>query len=283
MCDGGRDKAAPGHVQRRRRDLPCPLRLGQVPRVGVTAEPDVSGVRRDGLRGGEARGGPSTRSGRLWPGTKPAVLGDAARVWYAGAMATSTHIPTREEAWSLLTKYTEGESLRNHALAVEATMRRFAKNAGEDEEKWGAIGLVHDLDWEKYPDRHCEKTKEVLEEAGWPQEYIRAVLSHAWGFVTDVEPVHYMEKVLYTIDELTGLITATALVRPSRSVVDIKTKSVKKKWKDKSFSAGVDRGVIEKGAEMLEMPLDDVIAETIEAMRGVADDIGLGMTEGEDT
>lgn len=197
-------------------------------------------------------------------------------------MQTSTHLPTREEAWALLTEYTKGESLRNHALAVEATMRRFAQKAGEDEEKWGAIGLVHDLDWEKYPDQHCQKTKAVLEEAGWPEDYIRAVLSHAWGFVTDVEPVHHMEKVLYTIDELTGLVTATALVRPSRSVLDMKPKSVKKKWKDKSFSAGVDRSVIERGAEMLHMPLEEVIAETIEAMKGVADDIGLGLTGGEE-
>ncbi|MFW5689311.1 MAG: hydrolase, partial [Spirochaetota bacterium] len=145
----------------------------------------------------------------------------------------------------------------------------------DDEEKWGVIGLVHDLDWEMYPQEHCLKTREILEAAGWPEEYIRSIMSHAWGIVTDVKPEHRMEKVLYATDELTGLITATALMRPSRSVLDMKVKSVKKKWKEKSFAAGVDREVIARGAQMMGVELSELIAETIEAMRSVADEIGL--------
>ncbi len=184
-------------------------------------------------------------------------------------------VPTRDEAYDLLATYTQSESLIRHGLAVEAVMRHFARKYGEDEEKWGIIGLVHDLDWEMYPEQHCAKTREILEEAGWPAEYIRSVMSHAWGFVTDVKPEEQMEKVLYATDELTGLINATALMRPSRSVLDMKAKSVKKKWKDKSFAAGVDREVIARGAEMLGMETGELITETIEAMRTVADEIGL--------
>jgi predicted hydrolase (HD superfamily) len=154
-------------------------------------------------------------------------------------------------------------------------MRYFAGKYGEDEERWGVIGLVHDLDWEMYPNEHCRKTREILEEAGWPEDYIRSVMSHAWGFVTDVRPEHVMEKVLYATDELTGLITATALMRPSRSVHDLTAKSVKKKWKEKSFAAGVDREVIMRGAEMLGVELTDLITDTISAMRRVAPEIGL--------
>jgi putative nucleotidyltransferase with HDIG domain len=184
-------------------------------------------------------------------------------------------VPTRDEAYDLLATYTQSESLIRHGLAVEAVMRHFARKYGEDEEKWGIIGLVHDLDWEMYPEQHCAKTREILEEAGWPAEYIRSIMSHAWGFVTDVKPEEQMEKVLYATDELTGLINATALMRPSRSVLDMKAKSVKKKWKDKSFAAGVDREVIARGAEMLGMETGELITETIEAMRTVADEIGL--------
>jgi predicted hydrolase (HD superfamily) len=154
-------------------------------------------------------------------------------------------------------------------------MRHFAEKFGEDVEKWGTIGLVHDLDWEAYPEQHCQKTTEILQEADWPEEYIRSIRSHAWGMFTDDKPEHRMEKVLYTIDELTGLITATALVRPSKSILDIKPKSVKKKWKEKSFAAGANREVISQGAEMLGMDLNDVIAETIAGMQTVADEIGL--------
>ena len=183
--------------------------------------------------------------------------------------------PTREQAFALLTEYTKSDSLVRHGLSVEAVMRHFARKYGEDEQKWGVIGLVHDLDWEMFPDEHCAKTREILESAGWPDDYIRSIMSHAWGFVTDVKPEHVMEKVLYATDELTGLITATALMRPSRSILDLTAKSVRKKWKEKSFAAGVDRGVIASGAEMLGIELTDLITETIDAMRTVADDIGL--------
>ncbi len=185
------------------------------------------------------------------------------------------NIPTREEAWSLFKKYNESESLTKHALAVEAVMRYMARKYNEDEEKWGIIGLIHDLDYEKYPELHCKKTEEILNEEGWPEEYVRAVISHGWGIVTDVKPESLLEKVLFTIDELTGLVVTSALVRPSKSILDMKAKSVKKKWKDKRFAAGVDRSIIEKGALMLDMEISDVITDTIMGMREVADSIGL--------
>ena len=182
---------------------------------------------------------------------------------------------TRDEALSLLKEYIQDESLIRHALAVEAVMRHFATLFGENVEKWGVIGLIHDLDYERYPEEHCIKVKEILLEKGWPDEYIHAVQSHGWGLCSEVEPVHRMEKVLYTIDELTGLITAAALVRPSKSLLDLKVKSVKKKWKDKAFAAGVNREVIADGAEKIEMELDEVIKETIAGMQEVAAEIGL--------
>jgi len=184
-------------------------------------------------------------------------------------------VPTREEAYQLLTEYNKSESLIKHALAVEGVMRYFARKRGEDEEKWGIIGLVHDLDYEMFPEEHCKKSEEILKKEGWPEEYIRAVVSHGWGICYDVEPKTELEKVLYTIDELTGLVVTTALVRPSKSVMDVKVKSVKKKWKDKRFAAGVDRSIIEKGAEMLGMELSDIIADTIAGMQEVAEEIGL--------
>jgi putative nucleotidyltransferase with HDIG domain len=190
-------------------------------------------------------------------------------------MKMETHVPTREEAWLLLTEYNKSESLRKHALAVEGVMRYFAKKRGEDEEKWGVIGLIHDLDYEQYPEEHCQRTEKILRERGWPEEYIRAVISHGYGICTDVEPKTEVEKVLYAIDELTGLVVTSALVRPSKSVLDMKPKSVKKKWKDKRFAAGVDRSIIEKGCKMLGMDLSDLIADTIMGMREVADAIGL--------
>lgn len=184
-------------------------------------------------------------------------------------------IPTREEAWKLFKKYNETESLTKHALSVEAVMRYMAKKYGEDEEKWGVIGLVHDLDWEKYPEIHCQKTEKILRSENWPDEYIRAVMSHGWGLVTDVKPESLLEKVLFTIDELTGLVATSALVRPSKSVLDMGAKSVKKKWKDKRFAAGVNRSIIEKGAEMLGWELSELINDTIMGMREVAEEIGL--------
>lgn len=187
----------------------------------------------------------------------------------------STHVPTRDEALALLKEFNHTSSLVKHALAVEGVMRYMARKRSEDEEKWGIIGLVHDLDYERYPEQHCEKTEEILTERGWPEDYIRAIMSHGWGLVTDIKPEDEMEKVLYTIDELTGLIVATALVRPSKSVLDMKIKSLKKKWKDKSFAAGVNREVIQNGAQMLGMELDDLFSDTIMGMREVAEEIDL--------
>jgi len=187
----------------------------------------------------------------------------------------SDKIPAREETLDLLKRYNKSESLIKHALAVEGVMRYFARKRGEDEDKWGIIGLIHDLDYEQFPEQHCKKTEEILRENNWPEEYIHAVISHGWGICTEVKPESEMEKVLYTIDELTGLVVTTALVRPSKSVMDVKTKSIKKKWKDKRFAAGVDRSIIEKGAEMLGIELPDLINDTIMGMREVAEDIGL--------
>jgi putative nucleotidyltransferase with HDIG domain len=184
-------------------------------------------------------------------------------------------IPTRLEALELLHRYNESDSLRKHAYAVEGVMRYIARKRGQDEEKWGVIGLIHDLDYEKFPNQHCQKTGEMLREHGWPEEYIRAAISHGWGICSDVAPQTDLEKTLYAIDELTGLVVTTALIRPSKSVLDVQPKSVKNKWKDKRFAAGVDRSVIEKGAQMLGVPLDELIADTIKGMQEVADAIGL--------
>lgn len=186
-----------------------------------------------------------------------------------------THKPTREEAWTLLCEYTDTPSLRTHGLAVEAAMRYFARQENEDEEKWGVIGLLHDFDYEKYPDQHCVKAAEILKEKGIAEEYVHAVCSHGYGICCDVQPEHKMEKILYTIDELTGLINAACLMRPSKSVLDIEVKSVKKKFKDSAFAAGVNRQVIRNGCEMLNMELDEVIRLTIEGMRERAEEIGL--------
>jgi putative nucleotidyltransferase with HDIG domain len=192
----------------------------------------------------------------------------------------SNYIPTRADALELLKEYNKTDSLLKHALAVEATMKHFAELLGqEDVEKWSVIGLIHDLDFEMYPEQHCKMTKEILEEKDWPKEYVRTILSHGWGICTDVEPVQTIDKVLYTIDELTGLVAATALMRPSKSIMDMEAKSVKKKWKQKSFAAGVDRSIIANGAEMLDMELNTIIEETIKAMRTVAEEIGLNGEE----
>jgi putative nucleotidyltransferase with HDIG domain len=187
----------------------------------------------------------------------------------------TTHIPTRDEALNLLRQYNSDESLIRHALAVEGVMRHFARKFGEDPEKWGIIGLVHDLDYQQFPEQHCTKTAEILTAQEWPADYVRAVVSHGWGLCSDIEPQEKMEKVLYAIDELTGLVAANALVRPSRSVLDMESSSVKKKWKDKSFAAKINRDVIQKGAEMLGMELSDLFSETIAGMKDVAEAIGL--------
>ncbi len=186
-------------------------------------------------------------------------------------MATAT----REEAWNLLNEYISSENLIKHCLAVEGVMGYLARKYGEDEEKWRAVGLIHDVDYELYPDEHPNRSREILSAKGWPEEYIRAVESHGYIRVNDVEPKTLMERSLFAIDELTGLITATALVRPSKSVLDMKAKSVKKKWSDKRFSANVDREIIQKGADMLGVELSELITDTIMGMREVAENIGL--------
>ena len=183
--------------------------------------------------------------------------------------------PNREEAYALLTQYNESPALIKHALSVEGVMRHFARLLNEDEEKWGVIGLLHDIDYEKYPEEHCKKAVELLKAADVDDDCIHAICSHGYGLCSDVEPVLTMEKVLYTIDELTGLITACALMRPSKSVTDLEYKSVLKKFKQTSFAAGVNRAVIEQGASWLGYDLQYVIEQTILGMRDVAAEIGL--------
>jgi len=184
-------------------------------------------------------------------------------------------VPTYEEALSLLKEFNQGDSLLKHAYCVEGVMRYLARKRGEDEEKWAIVGLLHDLDYERFPEQHCQKSREILAKRGWPEEYIRAIVSHGWGLCSDVEPQTEMEKTLYAIDELTGLITAVAIIRPSKSVADLEARSVMKKWKDKSFAAGVNRSVIEKGTAMLGVELGDLVTDVIMGMRQVADRIGL--------
>jgi len=183
--------------------------------------------------------------------------------------------PTREQAFALLLEFNTNASLVNHALAVEAVMRFIAQKHNEDKDTWGIIGLIHDLDYEKHSADHCKKTAQILRERNWPEEYVRAAVSHGWGICVDVEPRSLLEKTLYAVDELTGLVAACALVRPSRSVMDLTPKSVQRKWKDKAFAAGVNREVIEKGAAMLGIELDELIFDVIAGMREIAKQIGL--------
>lgn len=177
--------------------------------------------------------------------------------------------PTREEALALLKKYNQNEALLRHAYAVEGVMRRFANLFGGDQELWGIVGLLHDIDYELYPDQHLQRAEELLAEADIDEEIIRACLSHGYGICSDIEPVSDMEKTLFTIDELTGLVYAAALMRPSKSVMDMELSSVKKKYKTKSFAAGVDRELIERGAQMLNMSLDDVLWQVVLGMRSI--------------
>ncbi len=181
----------------------------------------------------------------------------------------------RDEAWQLLCEYTKTPALRKHALAVEAVMYHFAGLNGEDAEVWGVAGLLHDLDYEMYPEEHCHKAEEIMRERGIDQVYIRAMNAHGYGICTEVKPESQMEKVLFTVDELTGLINALCLMRPSKSVLDLEVKSVKKKFKDKSFASGVNRETILNGCQMLGMELDEVIRQTIEGMKERAEEIGL--------
>lgn len=185
----------------------------------------------------------------------------------------------REAALALLKEYNESEALINHGLAVSGVMTHFAIIEKEDPKYWGIVGLLHDLDYGKYPMEHCVKVVEILKDHGYDDDFIQSVVSHGYGICSEVEPTHQMEKILYAIDELAGLITACAYMRPSKSVNDLEVKSVKKKFKTASFAAGVDREVITSGSEIAGYSLDDLMKETILGMRAVADDIGLGTME----
>lgn len=186
-----------------------------------------------------------------------------------------TDHPSREAAWNILTKYVTTDHLQRHVLTVEGVMRHFAPLYNEDPEEWGLLGLLHDIDFELYPEEHLQHAAGILREEGFDEEFIHGVLSHGYGICSDTEPVSNAEKVLFTIDELTGLVYACALMRPSKSVMDLEVKSVKKKFKSPAFAANVNRQVIQEGADRLGMPLDDVIRETILGMREIADRIGL--------
>lgn len=181
---------------------------------------------------------------------------------------------TREQAEALFRKYNKSESLYHHALCVEAVMRAFARELGEDEDYWGLVGFLHDIDWEMFPEEHCRKAPQLLNEIGADDDFSHAVCSHGWGLVTDVEPQKEMEKILYAVDELTGLVYATALMRPEK-MNGMSVKSVKKKWSSKSFAAGVNRDVIEKGSELAGIPREHLIEVTIQALSDIAPSIGL--------
>lgn len=187
-------------------------------------------------------------------------------------------IPSREEAWQLVTEYTKSESLRRHMLAVEAAMRTYALKFGGDPELWGLVGLLHDFDYERYPtvsaSGHPVRGSEILHEKGIDSAIITAILSHA-PEITGRKPETPMEKALLAVDELTGFVIAVALVRPSKSLSDLELKSIKKKWKDKAFAAPVNRGEIEQGAASLGVPLDEHIQIVLDAMKGQAGELGL--------
>lgn len=185
---------------------------------------------------------------------------------------------TRESAFELLKKYNKSEALVNHGKAVEAVMRGFARYYGEDEDYWGCVGLLHDVDYEMWPQEHCIKAPELLKEIDAEDDFIHAVCAHGWKLCVDIEPKHQMEKVLYTIDELTGLINATALMRPAK-MEGMNATSVKKKFKNNKFAAGVNRDVISEGAQLMNMDLTEIINIAISAMQEAANDIGLSNIE----
>ena len=176
---------------------------------------------------------------------------------------------TREEAWELLTEYNQDEFHLLHAQTVENTMRYFARELGfaDEEDFWGIVGLLHDLDFEKYPEEHCIKSQEIMKERGIDEKIIHATASHGYAITVDIKPEHEMEKILYAVDELTGLIGAAAKMRPSKSVMDMEVSSLKKKFKDKKFAAGCSRDVIRTGAERLGWTLEELMEKTILAMR----------------
>ena len=180
---------------------------------------------------------------------------------------------TREQALSLLKTYNKEPFHIQHALTVEGVMRWYANELGYGDEAdyWATVGLLHDIDFENWPEEHCKKAPELLRQAGVGEDMIRSICSHAYGLCSDVEPVHEMEKVLFAVDELTGLIGAAALMRPSKSVMDMEVSSVKKKFKDKKFAAGCSRDVIAEGAQRLGWELTDLMDRTLRAMQSLAD------------
>ena len=182
---------------------------------------------------------------------------------------------TRERAYDLLKEYNKDPFHLQHALTVEAVMKWYAKELGygEEAEYWGIVGLLHDIDFEQYPDQHCIKAPELLREGGVSEDIIHAVVSHGYGITVDVAPEREMEKVLFAVDELTGLIWAAALMRPSKSTKDMELKSLKKKYKSKGFAAGCSRDVIERGALQLGWDLDKLLTMTLEAMKATEDEI----------
>jgi len=173
----------------------------------------------------------------------------------------------REKAFELLLKYNKEKFHIQHALTVEAVMKWYARELGHDPDYWGIIGLLHDIDFEMYPQEHCIKAQEILKSEKYGEDVIHAVCSHGYNIMVDIKPEHEMEKVLYAVDELTGLIGAAALMRPSKSVSDMELKSLKKKFKDKCFAAGCSRDTIQAGAELLGWDLDKLLSTTLEAMR----------------
>ena len=177
----------------------------------------------------------------------------------------------REKAVELLKKYNKEEFHIRHAYTVEGVMRYFAKELGYDEEFWGMVGLLHDIDFEEYPEEHCKKAPELLKEIDAPEEMIHAICSHGYGVCSDIEPTHEMEKILFATDELTGLIWAATKMRPSKSTKDMEVSSLKKKYKDKKFAAGCSRDIINQGAEKLGWTLDELLEKTILAMRECED------------
>jgi len=190
-------------------------------------------------------------------------------------MSVNVNDIDRDAVLEVLSKHVTGETLLRHSVTVEAAMRHLAVRYGGDPEEWGAVGLLHDVDFEKYPEEHCSHVRGLLEGEGLPEAWLRAIESHGFGIVTDVRPETDMEKALYAVDELTGLVAATAIMRPSKSVLDLEVKSVMKKWKTPAFAAGCDREVIAQGAEMLGLEVNELVGETIAGMRAAADAIGL--------
>ena len=179
----------------------------------------------------------------------------------------------RNDAINLLKKYNKEEFHLRHAYTVEGVMRYFAKENGEDEDFWGLVGLLHDVDFEQYPEEHCKKAPELLKEINAPEEMVRAICSHGYGICSDIEPKLEMEKILFATDELTGLIWAAAKMRPSKSTKDMEVSSLKKKFKDKKFAAGCSRDIIREGAERLGWTLDELFEKTILAMRDCEDKV----------